>query len=102
MNISVSWGVTACSLVEVCHTDVSDILVMQEAAGFSQNVNEFLSKCVTPGVTSQITQQFSPNRQLLYRSPPREEAKSATSGIHVNRIISSFGQQQNPQKKGLP
>lgn len=58
MNTAVFWGVTKCSLVEVCHTDVSDSLVMQEAAGFSQNVNKFLSKYVIPGIMSQTTVIF--------------------------------------------
>lgn len=55
MNTGVFWGVRACSLVEVCHTDVSDSFVMQEAAGFNQNINKFLSKCVIHGVVSQNT-----------------------------------------------
>jgi len=59
MNTAVFWSVTACGLVEVCHTDVSDILVTQEAAGFSQNVNKFPSKRVIPGVISQTTVIFS-------------------------------------------
>jgi hypothetical protein len=58
MNTAVFRGVTACSLVEMCHTDVSDILVMEEAAGYSQNVNKFLSKCIIPSVISQTTVIF--------------------------------------------
>jgi hypothetical protein len=58
MNTAIFWGVTKCSLVEVCHRDVSDSLVMQEAAGFSQNVNKFLSKYAIPGVISQTTVVF--------------------------------------------
>ena len=54
MNTAVFWGVTACSLAEVCHADVSDSIVTQEAA----NVNKFLSKYVIPGVISQATVIF--------------------------------------------
>jgi len=58
MNTAVFWGVTKCSLVEVCHTGVSDGLVMQEAAGFYQDVNKILSKYDIPGVISETTVIF--------------------------------------------
>jgi hypothetical protein len=51
INTAVFWSVAVCSLAKVCHTDVSDILVMQEAAGFCQNVNKFLSECVISQAT---------------------------------------------------